>query len=189
MSFCIIWPHVVILFFFVGGKIGQRVSCEILLAFEGCYRQLDWSPNLALNLSLVCHFKFQELPVTRWHWKLFGFLVLKVEMCWFQILQVLYLSGVNRPAKLNSLSPIPIVVSFLSDCAKRTNDCVNSMQHAKCSQCLCAAFENTQQLLSLNEETQSQTTQSCLCRSTSISQDKLAWILGGKCHVFSALKI
>lgn len=33
--------HVVILFFFVGGRIGQRVSCATLLAFEGCNGQLD----------------------------------------------------------------------------------------------------------------------------------------------------
>lgn len=49
-------------------------------------------------------------------------------MCWFRVLQILYLSGVNRPAKLNYLVPIPIVVSLLLDCAKWTNDCVNFMQ-------------------------------------------------------------
>lgn len=45
-------------FFFVGGRIGKRVSCATLLAFEGCYRQLDRSPDHVLNLSLVCHFKY-----------------------------------------------------------------------------------------------------------------------------------
>lgn len=38
------------------------------------------------------------------------------------------MSGVNRPGELNSLIPIAIVVSFLVDCAKWTNDCVNLMR-------------------------------------------------------------
>lgn len=33
--------HDVILFFFVGWRTGERVNCATLLAFEGCYGQLD----------------------------------------------------------------------------------------------------------------------------------------------------
>lgn len=38
-----------------------------------------------------------------------------------------YLCDGSRPAKLNSLLLMPIVVSFLLDCAKWTTDCVNKM--------------------------------------------------------------
>lgn len=122
--------HMLSSFTFCEGERG-RVGWTTHLAGVGCYRELTWSTELTLKLIITC----QSKPLLggggrgRSPWqdgteRSSGSLLFHknnsryTKSC---------LCDGSRPAKLNSLIPLPFVVSFLPDCAKWTTDCVNKM--------------------------------------------------------------